>query len=215
MLALLALMTACNYEVKKTADGGEGAFGLPPGAIPSYAQVNDAVLAGKCATCHGVAGGNRGGLNFESHGSVAANAAAIAAAVNAGSMPPRTAPALSAGERELLLGWIAAGAPLEGREGVANPAPQQPDPQQPGPTPPLPELTFASVYERVLQPACASCHGTRGGVNVETYDAVLDHKHDIVEVIEKGSMPPRSRAPLTAEQKEHLLAWIRAGAPFN
>lgn len=209
-------LVACTYDINKNPGGGETALALPPGSTPSYAQVNAAVIQAKCATCHGVSGGNRGGLNFESYENVLAAANSIAGAVNAGSMPPRTAPALSAGEKDLLLGWITAGAPREGQSGNAGTPPgTQPTPN-PTPSPPSqPEMTFASVYERVLQPSCVGCHGTRGGVNLETYDNVLDHKQDIVDAVETGFMPPRSRTPLTPEQKQHLLSWIQAGAPFN
>lgn len=220
ILGVLAVASvSCTYDINKNPGGGETALALPPGSVPSFAQINSAVLQAKCATCHGVGGGNRGGVNLESYETVSAAASAIASAVNGGFMPPRSAPALSASEKELLLGWITAGAPRDGRSGNTGGTQPTPTPNPGGPTQPpvpsAPELTFASVYERVLQPSCVGCHGTRGGVNLETYDNVLDHKKDIVDAVESGFMPPRSRTPLSAEQKQHLLAWIQAGAPFN
>lgn len=213
IITLLASLSACSYDIPKRNPNAEGAFSLPPGSTPSFAQVQAGVLETKCATCHGVAAGNRGGLNLESYETVVAAVAAITAEIQGGTMPPRTAPALSANERTLLLSWIQAGAPRDGLTSTPDPT-EGPSPQ-PVPAPSTPELTFASVYERVLQPSCVGCHGSRGGVNLETYTAVIDHKHDLVEVLEKRTMPPRSRPPLTEEQRDHLLAWIQAGAPFN
>lgn len=79
----------------------------------SFAEVQSKVLTPKCARCHG---GMMG-----SYERVVANLGAIDSMVSAGQMPPARAAQLSEDEKQLLLRWIAMGAPKEGE--AANPAP--------------------------------------------------------------------------------------------
>lgn len=86
---------------------------------------------------------------------------------------------------------------------------------EPVPAPTPDAINFAMVYEQVFAPRCVSCHGERGGVNLETYDNVFANRQAIVDAVDGGFMPPRSRGPLTPEQKELLMRWIQSGAPFS
>lgn len=89
----------------------------------------------------------------------------------------------------------------------------QPVPPQAPPAPGL--ITFSMVYEQVLAPRCVSCHGDRGGINLETYENVFANRQAIVDAVSDGIMPPRSRGPLTPEQQDLLMRWIQSGAPFS
>lgn len=76
------------------------------------------------------------------------------------------------------------------------------------------ELTYASVYERVLRPNCVSCHGNAAGVNLETYENVKTNLQKIYEaVLVRRKMPKAPAPPLTPDQLGILNAWIKAGAP--
>jgi uncharacterized membrane protein len=52
-------------------------------------------------------------------------------------------------------------------------------------------MSYATVRDRVFIPKCVSCHGTAGGVNLETYEGARSRARDIkrVALVEK-KMPP-------------------------
>ena len=77
----------------------------------SYEMVNTKVIQPRCLGCHSEAGGNRGDVNLETYENVAALAATIEVEIKSGSMPrPKNKP-LTAEQKELILKWIANGAP--------------------------------------------------------------------------------------------------------
>jgi uncharacterized membrane protein len=76
------------------------------------------------------------------------------------------------------------------------------------------KVSFADVYRTVLQPKCISCHGTSGGVSLETYASTknfLGKIHDTVLI--QRRMPLAPVAPLTREELELVAAWVEAGGP--
>jgi uncharacterized membrane protein len=76
------------------------------------------------------------------------------------------------------------------------------------------ELNFSSVYSQVFRPNCISCHGSSGGVNLESYDAVKSQISKIYQSTVVQRRMPKAPAPaLTQEQLGLLNAWIEAGAP--
>jgi mono/diheme cytochrome c family protein len=69
--------------------------------------------------------------------------------------------------------------------------------------------SFAAVYAAVLQPHCISCHGTSGGVNLESYSAALSALGQIKSVaIDSRQMPKSPEAPLSTSELQILNAWI-------
>lgn len=73
-------------------------------------------------------------------------------------------------------------------------------------------LSFANVHGLIFTPRCVSCHGTSGGVNLETYASAKSHLTRIEKAaIVDRTMPPF--APLTEGEMKFLSAWIKAGAP--
>lgn len=117
MFGVSAWLSACNYNIEKQSPelGGppsspQSPQGQNPEATLSWDRINTEILKPKCATCHSAAGGNRGGINLETHAQVIALNAAIADAVQSNFMPPRSRPQLTADERDLLLRWLAGGA---------------------------------------------------------------------------------------------------------
>ena len=76
------------------------------------------------------------------------------------------------------------------------------------------ELTFRSVYARVIRPSCVGCHGNGGGINLESYANVKASLGRIYDAaIQKRTMPKAPNAPLSREDLGLLNAWIRSGAP--
>lgn len=111
LIGLLVGLTACNYTIDKTGGRGQGNFANADPRELNYDVINQGILLPKCATCHSVGGGNRGGVNLETYENVVAEKSAIVDAVSTGFMPPRSAPALNNDEKTALLAWIQAGAP--------------------------------------------------------------------------------------------------------
>lgn len=76
------------------------------------------------------------------------------------------------------------------------------------------ELGFSTVQNRVLRTNCVGCHGSGGGINLETYANVKAHLAAVkTAVYETRRMPKAPGAPLTGYQLGLLNAWIEAGAP--
>jgi hypothetical protein len=81
-------------------------------------------------------------------------------------------------------------------------------------------LHFDNVFNLVFRPSCVRCHseksGNEGDINLETHEAVTFSLEDIENALIKGSMPPRkAKKPLTADQKDLVLQWIKANAPAS
>lgn len=88
----------------------------PPATPPavefiSYEMVHTKVIQPRCLGCHSETGENRGDVNLETYENVAALAGTIEIEIKDGSMPrPRNKP-LTPEQKELILKWIANGAP--------------------------------------------------------------------------------------------------------
>ncbi len=81
------------------------------------------------------------------------------------------------------------------------------------------EISYFMVEQAVFKLACTSCHSingsrgsNKGGVNLESYQAVFDQRGAIKTEILNSTMPKDS-IPLTAYQKAIILAWLDFGAP--
>ncbi|MBC7715255.1 MAG: hypothetical protein H7177_18055 [Rhizobacter sp.] len=77
----------------------------------TYEMVNTQVIKPRCLGCHSDAGGNRGQVNLETYENVAAEINTIETEIKSGSMPrPKNKP-LTSEQKDLILKWIANGAP--------------------------------------------------------------------------------------------------------
>lgn len=76
------------------------------------------------------------------------------------------------------------------------------------------QLSFAVVNRYVFQPSCSICHGTSGGISLETYSSV---RKDLARIenaaLNLGSMPKNPVPALSESQKLLLKSWIESGAP--
>ncbi len=170
----------------------------------SYNFVRGAVFAPKCIACHG----SQGGVNLESYASLKSLLPAIQQATLVNQNMPRGG-SLTENERKILSAWFEQGAP----ELPGGP----PAPVNPPNTPPIPPvndtmMNFAFVKERIFQPRCVSCHGSFGGVNLETYASVRANLARVSQAaLVDRRMPPSG--PLRADEQALLSTWIAKGAP--
>lgn len=78
----------------------------------------------------------------------------------------------------------------------------------------LEKVSYQMVNQQIFTPKCISCHGDSGGVNLESYTAVVGHLEKIKQSAIKEQSMPKSPYPKLSEQDLILLAtWIQAGAP--
>ena len=89
------------------------------------------------------------------------------------------------------------------------------NPQVEGFKPLTAEEKLSLSYEAikpVIEKRCGSCHGTSGGVNLETYENVMKNLAAVKRtVLVTGEMPPRRQ--ITQRELQMLESWIEMGAP--
>jgi uncharacterized membrane protein len=74
-------------------------------------------------------------------------------------------------------------------------------------------LSYAQVYEAVLQPRCVGCHGGQGGVTIsDNYDATLPYFARIQAAALTNKTMPKGGS-LSADEARLLSAWFEQGAP--
>ena len=167
-------------------------------------------------------------MNLESYAAVKASIANVEAVIKARTMPK--ARPLPANEEALILKWIGEGAP----ETASSTTDPNCDPGTPGNPPVVPVAPLApnyeSIRERILEPKCMTCHTAGSGLyDFSTYRGLMNdadelfemddpEDSDLIEAVTKtgrGAMPPpRSGiAPLTPDEVQVLLQWIRRGLP--
>lgn len=81
------------------------------------------------------------------------------------------------------------------------------DPQEKATT-----MNYAYINENILKPKCVSCHGSSGGVNLESYDNVLKQQRKIHQSVFVDMTMPKKGA-LDDEQKRLLWHWLQMGCP--
>jgi uncharacterized membrane protein len=83
----------------------------PPVVVLNYENVQREVISPRCLKCHSDAGMNDGDINLETYENVVGSINLIESEIRSGSMPrPRTNP-LTLVQKDLILNWIAVGAP--------------------------------------------------------------------------------------------------------
>ncbi len=75
-------------------------------------------------------------------------------------------------------------------------------------------VSYEEVKQKVFLPKCISCHGSSGGVNLETYAPAQSHLDKIYQAtIIDRRMPKAPFPPLNGEELLLLSAWIQAKGP--
>lgn len=209
-------LVSCNYRIDKQTQGRDVVITQADIDSPDYMTVNAKVIAPKCLECHTNDSGNQGGINLEAYRAVRSAKALIRHTVETGSMP-KNRPRLTASQKKLILVWIDKGMPEHKKPEEENSNPvQEPQPVAPAPNPPRDEykLDFATINNKVIEPACVMCHTAetfKGKVNLENYAEVFKNLKATQKTIIDGSMPKKGF--LTKVQKQLILTWISAGAP--
>jgi len=73
------------------------------------------------------------------------------------------------------------------------------------------DLSYANVNEKVFQESCVRCHGTSGGIGLETYTDVKANIDLVTSEVVNGDMPPSGA--LSSDLRALVQAWSDAGAP--
>ena len=123
--------------------------------------------------------------------------------------PPSGGSALSENEISVIRDWIEIGAPeKEGDPGSPTTGGSSGDPVDPA------QISYSVVRKKIFEPRCISCHGSSGGLNLETYLNTKAAMGQIaVAVLVEKRMPPDG--DLKATDLKLLSEWIKAGAPEN
>lgn len=78
-------------------------------------------------------------------------------------------------------------------------------------------VTYAQVNAQIFTPICLRCHsnatGNNGGVNLETYQSVLNNLTRATNAIDTNVMP-FDGPPLSQDLKNLLHQWINQGTPL-
>lgn len=189
-LAVLPLLSGCNNKPPQLLTKRPSVVKAEDLDSSSWSLVMEQVLAPKCMSCHGSAGG----VSLESYDSARAQAQKIATTVFVTkTMPPRGG--LSPRQLEILQAWLEAGTPLNPRKPqqpsppppptpsptptpVPAPTPTPTPPPAPSPTPtPAPidlEPTYASIRKHIIYPKCLDCHSDSGFVDYMPFDKYDD-----------------------------------------
>lgn len=209
-------MTACNFRNNKLKDDGPNVV-LNSCEPVLFSQIDGTIFqASNCKGCHG--------NQFSTYQKIKDQATLLKEWLP--EMPP--ARPLSAANLRLFDQWVAQNFPQTIEEAdltaceqtaVDTPVPVEESPVVEVPAPPAPppppafvcETTYPNVAEKVFKARCTGCHGTKGGINLESYENIKPHLSIIRAVVDADEMPPKT--PLAPEQKQLLLKWIDAGAP--
>lgn len=76
------------------------------------------------------------------------------------------------------------------------------------------KLSYNLINQNIFVPKCTSCHGSSGGVSLETYSDVLSALPKIKESVFITQTMPKKNF-LTDEEKRLLWNWIEMGGPLE
>lgn len=74
-------------------------------------------------------------------------------------------------------------------------------------------VSYAMVRDQIFTPRCIGCHGSSGGVNLETYSGVKSVEARIDQTVYVKKTMPKSGGPLSTEQLGMLRVWLDDGSP--
>lgn len=76
------------------------------------------------------------------------------------------------------------------------------------------KLSFNLLNQSVFLPKCVNCHGTSGGVSLESYADIVKNLPDIKNSVFIMQTMPKKEF-LSDDEKRLLWNWIQMGAPFQ
>lgn len=205
-LVLAIALTACSFDHMKDQDGASKTAGGAQAVLErpvSYAEVFQAVIGPRCATCHSAGQGNQGGVNLETYESTFPLANQIQrTALEAKTMPKGSS--LSSGEAQILGTWLAQGATRNGSTAVSSPRLKGP-------------VTWAIVRDEIFAAKCLPCHSSPNPEKGLDLSSLSDVKDKIGKIFDRAvitqDMPMAPVERLTVEEKQALATWIAGGMP--
>lgn len=78
--------------------------------------------------------------------------------------------------------------------------------------------SYQNDVMQIVQRACASCHSATGVESnrpLDTYSALYSQRQGVLTQIYSCRMPPAGSPPLTASERQQLLAWLVCQSPNN
>lgn len=135
-LIFIMLLSACGYKNTQLDLNDNSSNKILDSSVLDYQTIRTQVFQNYCFECHSQEGGNEGDANFETYANTFPNIATIKTKVENGSMPKRRPP-LPIKIKQILLEWIAFGAPEFASGGALNPNPNNPG--NPTPVTPNPD----------------------------------------------------------------------------
>jgi len=204
-------------------EGGTGTNPPPLEIKPNYESLKATIFSSRCISCHDSSGFVTD-YDFTSYESMTSYKKLFKTpttggdnrfihALVTGEMPEKSTP-LPQEQIDVIRLWIELGLPeFEGAPGIDLGNPPSPVPGDGTVSNPPKEdcIDYAFIKAQVFEQRCVGCHGTKGGVNLETYSNVKSHLSMIEKMVSTDQMPPKK--PLAADLKKNLLAWIKNGAP--
>jgi len=82
--------------------------------------------------------------------------------------------------------------------------------------PVLQPVSYEEVKTQVFQPKCFKCHSgssASGGVDLANFGSAKSWANQIRFVVINNVMPKAPSPPLSASEKDLIVAWVQAGAP--
>jgi mono/diheme cytochrome c family protein len=192
-----------------------------PSSALSFEYVKQEVLQPKCINCHGTSGN----VNLETFASVKSVMSGIIKAALINKTMPKDS-SLTQAQYDILLNWIALGAPEKADGSVGTPEPKPTATPQPMPL----EPTFSSIKTNIFTNRCLSCHSPTGlgaNVSLSTREDLLNSPRDLVlpgnpdesglviaieRTDEKRMPPPSTGSALSGSEIKTIRDWITAGS---
>ena len=202
----------------------------------NYADNILPIVEQHCAECHGDQDPEEGLklttyralMNGSQNGPVVVagdpDASYLVEMVVSGKMPKR-GKHLSQSEIDTIIAWIKAGAPEHG-----SPAAETATPAPTAAAVDLSKVSFQANVLPIFVQHCSECHGDEKqeeALKLTSYRSVLAGSQNgtvvepgdpdgsyLVKQIVSGKMPKRGK-PLTQQEIDTIIAWIKAGAPDN
>ncbi len=230
LIASLLILNSCGFTHLKDVAPESSAYTYSIDQI-GYKEVNELVLKPNCIECHNQSV-HKGSIILDSFVNVKANLGLVQNEVVGQTMPPDGS--LPSNQIKLVSDWIKNGAPEFASE-VPTPSPTSTPHASPTPvatatpivtpTPSVLVATYTSIRANIFVPKCLSCHSAGASekkLPLDNYETMMansslikagnPNNSTVYIEVSGGTMPPRHRNPVTAEEVAVIKTWIQNGA---
>jgi hypothetical protein len=74
-------------------------------------------------------------------------------------------------------------------------------------------ITYTKAIKAILDTHCTGCHGAGDTYDVSQYTSAKKNASAVKRVVQNGTMPPASGAPLSADKKNNIYKWVECNTP--